>query len=225
MFFFASLFAPRPRLTVTIAGNALGTAATARLNENMNNCTISGFRLRAPITNTMITSMIIANPICSANFVNFIWRGVAVCSMFWMVSAIFPNSVFIPVDMTTPLPFPYDTTVPANAIFFCSVSCSAVCSCMLVFFTGIDSPVNDASSICRLDSSNILKSAGMMSPSVNITISPGTSSFAGISEVSLSLNTLAFGAPIFFNASIAFSALYSWMNPSVADNNIIMIIP
>lgn len=45
---------------------------------------------------------------------------------------------------------------------------------LLSFSTGTDSPVNDASSIFKLELCTNLKSAGTISPDSSSTISPGT---------------------------------------------------
>ena len=50
------------------------------------------------------------------------------------------------------------------------------------FSEGTDSPVNEASSIFKLEDSISLISAGTIFPSSIKTISPGTSSFVGISN-------------------------------------------
>lgn len=55
-------------------------------------------------------------------------------------SATFPNSVSFPVLITTPLPLPFVTTVPANAIF--NLSANSVFSSKIfdILFFGLVSP-------------------------------------------------------------------------------------
>ncbi|KKR95889.1 MAG: hypothetical protein UU48_C0040G0003 [Candidatus Uhrbacteria bacterium GW2011_GWF2_41_16] len=61
-----------------------------------------------------------------------------------------------------------------------------------------------------------LISAGTTLPASRITKSPGTTSFDEIEIMLPSRITAAVGEAIIFNASIAFSALYSWINPITA---------
>ena len=59
-------------------------------------------------------------------------------------------------------------------------------------------------------------SAGITFPASSTTTSPGTIFEAGRSIIFPSRKIRAWFAAIFFNASIAFSARYSWMNPTAA---------
>ncbi len=100
--------------------------------------------------------------------------------------------------------------MPKNAIFFWSpVATFSFSIGFPVFSTGTDSPVKDASSIFRFTASTIRPSAGILSPVLRRTMSPGTSSLAGISSSLPPLKTFAIGAASRLNASNAFSALYS----------------
>ena len=80
---------------------------------------------------------------------------------------------------------------------------------IVFFWTGVDSPVRADSSAMRLKASTIRESAGMRSPACSMMISPGTTSFDGITISLPSRMTIAVGAAISFKASIDFSALYS----------------
>ncbi len=62
----------------------------------------------------------------------------------------------------------------------------------------------------------ILPSAGTASPASSITMSPGTRSEEWSTLILLSLNTLHVAAVIVCRASIAASALLSWITPSTA---------
>ncbi len=130
--------------------------------------------------------------------------------------AIFPNSVFDPVAMTTVFPLPSVTVVPAKTMLFISATWISFSMIFVCFSTGSDSPVRDASLTCSRNSSIILPSAGTLSPDSSITMSPGTTSLAKISLSSEFRKTRATGLSIFFKASIAFSALYSWVKPNNA---------
>ena len=87
---------------------------------------------------------------------------------------------------------------------------------VIIFSAGIDSPVSMASSTFNSIVLNSLRSAGTLEPDESKTISPGTSSRLFISFVMPSLNTLALGTIIFFNALTLSSALNSWMYPIIA---------
>ncbi len=117
--------------------------------------------------------------------------------------------------MTTAFPPPCTTSVPIYMKF--EVSPTATFSCVsLCFITGMDSPVKAASCVSSSLSEITRASAGMRSPSMRMMMSPGTISRAGIWISLLSLMTRAFGATIFFRASIAFSALNFCTNPIIA---------
>ena len=90
---------------------------------------------------------------------------------------------------------PLVTSVPLN---------NCLLSRRTLLSTGKDSPVIIDSSICRLRDSIIFPSAGMRSPSLIITISPGTTSRPGTRISIPSLITKALGDESFFNTSRAF---------------------
>ena len=85
----------------------------------------------------------------------------------------------------------------------------------MVLSDGTDSPVKDASSIWNAAISISLASAGTLLPVSRRIKSPGTNSLESISISIPSLMTFAFSAVNFFSASIACSALYSWINPKI----------
>ena len=105
-------------------------------------------------------------------------------------------------------------------MFFLSPTLISPGNTLFVFSTGTDSPVREASSAFRLTASRRRASAGIRSPVLKKIMSPGTSSFAGISVSFPSLRTDATGAAILFRASIARSARYSWIKPRPAAKRI-----
>jgi hypothetical protein len=86
--------------------------------------------------------------------------------------AIYPMTVLSPVSNTKQIPFPPVHEVPKNARFLVSRGFSAVNSGFLN--KSSDSPVKDALLTFISWHSRILTSAGMLSPSLILTMSPGT---------------------------------------------------
>lgn len=131
--------------------------------------------------------------------------------------AILPISVSSPVRMTIPCALPLTTMEEEYARF--SLSPTEVYSSLLYMIwsslaTGRDSPVSKASSVSKLWQLNSLKSAGTVSPTLTMTISPGTTSFVGMMlALPLFLITWAFGELSCFKEFIVFDALYSCMMP------------
>mmetsp|Transcript_83501 Transcript_83501/g.147891 ORF Transcript_83501/g.147891 Transcript_83501/m.147891 type:complete len:239 (-) Transcript_83501:205-921(-) len=138
-----------------------------------------------------------------------------VCVFFCFTpSAILPTSVVIPVFTTMPLPCPLVINVAAKHIFFenaASRSSGARHLC-----TGSDSPVNGASSAKSSFTSNMRISAGVWSPVLTMTTSPGTSSAASMVSALPSRTTVHVGAVIFASASRAFPALTDMYVPRQA---------
>ena len=86
------------------------------------------------------------------------------------------------------------------------------------FSLGTLSPVRADSSLFRLTLFSSRASAGMKSPASRRMMSPGTSWAASMTCSFPSRSTLAWGADMFFRASMAFSALDSCIMPSRAFN-------
>jgi hypothetical protein len=82
--------------------------------------------------------------------------------------------------------------------------------------TGIDSPVRPASSISSVADTRIRPSAGTLSPASKLTMSPGTSSSAGIPSISPSRRTRAVMISICRRAATLSAALPSWCRPITA---------
>ncbi|KJR40602.1 hypothetical protein MCHI_003503 [Candidatus Magnetoovum chiemensis] len=107
--------------------------------------------------------------------------------------------------------------MPLYAIFFLSPNgMSSSLRMALVFSTATDSPVRAASSILKCAASIILKSDGTIRPASKTTMSPRAIADVGMFMVCSCLITVDIGSAIFLSASIAFSALYSWMKPTIA---------
>ena len=111
-------------------------------------------KIIAHITNATI-------PKVFPNEFNLSCNGVVCSSVWFIISAIFPTSVVIPVSTTIPFPRPYVIKLDENSILVLSpipISASSIFS--IFFSTGTDSPVNDASWTFKFAASIILKSAG-----------------------------------------------------------------
>ncbi len=130
---------------------------------------------------------------------------------------MWPNWVSRPVAKTTAWPVPEATLVPMKTRFgmlMMASSSSTIESAVLR--TASDSPVR---AMLMVDISYwrmSRASAEMLSPSSSCTRSPGTRSATATIVTSPSRTTLAFWGTIFCNASVAFSARYSWKKPMVA---------
>ena len=99
--------------------------------------------------------------------------------MFCVRLAILPNSVAIPILVTTTRPLPSETEVPAKTRLGVSASVrSASRTASAVFLTGFDSPVSVDWSTWRSDARTTRPSAEILSPSARTMTSPGTRSSA-----------------------------------------------
>ena len=119
--------------------------------------------------------------------------------------AIYPITVLSPVLNTIPVPDPLVHAVPKKATFPLSNMFFYLLSGFLS--NSSDSPVNDAlltfiSLLCI-----IIISAGMLSPMLTSTMSPGTISLALISFLSPSLQTTALGGMKSLNYAIIAAVL------------------
>ena len=104
--------APRARVMVTTAGRLSGIAATARLTAVSNNSSSSSPRSNPmPKTTSTITPATSASPLTSVS--SRCCSGVRPASAPPKRSAIRPSSEPIPVDVTTSVPRPAVTLVPA----------------------------------------------------------------------------------------------------------------
>ena len=152
---------PIANTIVDTATNPSGIAATASDTAVINMC-IGSFPCNSPITNINAHIANAAYPSVFPNLFNFCCNGVSCFSVAFIIPAIFPTSVVIPVSTTIPFPLPYVTKLDENSIFNLSpipISFSSMTSD--IFSTGTDSPVSEASCDFKLTASIILKSAGI----------------------------------------------------------------
>ncbi|CQR22299.1 Uncharacterised protein [Yersinia enterocolitica] len=200
---------PKDRIIEIIAGNPSGTEATARLIR-ANNSSLTGRsrRIKAKTNKNAIITRIrmkIALPrrsICCS-------RGVRVASTADIIWLIWPSSVSPPLAITTPFAVPALIVVPENSRFLRSPITDSFSMTSICFSTTVDSPVRIASSIWRLWASSKRKSAGILSPGFNVTISPGTKSCASMVFALPSRMTTALLESMFCMLFSDFSALFS----------------
>ncbi len=183
----------------------MATARATPVKNILSNC----FPRIIPEAATKVEIIIAITPSCFPNTPSLTCNGVFSRLIVSVSRAIRPNSVCIPVAVTTHRALPLVTVVPIQAIELRSVSGVFSETGLADLLTDTDSPVRMDSSVLRLSSSAILKSAATLSPVSNRTISPGTRIFASIVLDVPSLMTLHLGSIIFCSASIAFSALHS----------------
>ena len=158
-FLLTSFFTPIACTIVATAGSPSGIAATAS-DIAVISIESTDFPVDIPIRN-IITHIILAR---SANVLpklfNFFLRGVCLSCTSFIICAILPTSVSIPIAVTYPLPLPYVTKLEENTVFFLS-PIPTVPSILSVFFsTASDSPVSPDSSTFKLTVSKSLISAG-----------------------------------------------------------------
>ncbi len=200
---------PRARTIVTIAGRPSGMAATARLIPAKNivkTCSPRYIPIKVTRVQTRRQIMIRYLPSCPS----LTCSGVNSSFSLFIMRAISPMTVSMPVATTTALPRPRVTPVPIKAILATSargISPPGIAPGSLAM--GTDSPVRDASSISRLLLSSSLKSAGILSPASIKTMSPVSSSRVGTLSFFPSLSTRTKGEASFFISSRERSARYS----------------
>lgn len=107
------------------------------------------------------------------------------------------------------------TYVAVKIMFFLSATGAVSSTVVIPLSTCVDSPVRTASSVLSSTDSISRLSAGTRSPASRSTMSPGTTSFAGVITSFPSLISRACGAVSLRMASIAFSERYSWMKPTI----------
>jgi len=209
-FRFAIRCDPRARARVTVGNSPSGTNATIIPRAKI--------KLDASVTDVRVISMKKNKiPILTATIVTILvtWtisccKGLFSSSIPWVRSATFPNSVFIPVAITTASPVPDATLVPAKTRFGYSIfEKPESYHGSAIFLTGWDSPVSVDWSIRSSDASIKRPSADIWSPSPRTMISPGTKSSASIFLVMPSRITRTWSGNNWNRASAAFSALNS----------------
>ena len=218
-FFLAILCAPIAKTITKTAGNPSGIAETkaATAKRRASSQPRKSARINSS-KKSKVTAPKAMPAICLArNSVFFLkWvLGVVIFSRLWAIS---PKAVLEPMAETIAFACPEVTKVPSQTMFFWSPKEVFSGSSFKSLSIGSDSPVKAASMVLKFFNSINLASAGILSPSSNKIISPGTSSLAGIFINSPVLITLAKGTTIFFRALIAFSAFVSCIKPMPALN-------
>ena len=166
---------PKAKMTVITTKSPSGIIATDIATAVKNICSASYFKStpRAKI----IKQMPIAKKLnFLANTASFLWSGVIRSAVSATSFAIFPSAVSLPWATTMPKPLPCVTCVPIKAILDWSANTRSPARGLFVFSISFASPVKGASFIFKLFTFKILKSAGILSPAVTKTKSPGTSS-------------------------------------------------
>ena len=136
-----------------------------------------------------------------------------------------PNSVCMPVAVTSACARPSVTAVPANTMFVRSpTGRSGSRRSPTALTAGTDSPVSGASCTSSRSVSSRRASPATRSPARSSSTSPGTRSRAAISASCPSRSTRAAGAVSVRSASIARSARYSCTKPSSTASETITAI-
>ena len=160
--FFLTIFCtPIAKTIVDTAAKPSGIAATAS-DTAVINIFIGSFPSIIPAINIIIHIAIAAIPNVLLNLFNFFCKGVSCFSVLFIIPAILPTSVVIPVSTTIPFPLPYVTKLDENSIFVLSPTPTSVFSIFSILFsTGTDSPVSELSCDFKFTASITLKSAGI----------------------------------------------------------------
>mmetsp|Transcript_25277 Transcript_25277/g.79323 ORF Transcript_25277/g.79323 Transcript_25277/m.79323 type:complete len:321 (-) Transcript_25277:432-1394(-) len=211
---------PSASVTVTQMGSPSGMAATARLTPiwNMDS---SGRPRSQPTTlmTPMMAKLMTLRFLPSSSMVSC--SGVFGSSMSRSSAKVAPNSVFMPVAVTTARPLPAVTSVPMNTMFLQSASATAVAPSRrtssragdLLF--GSLSPVRLLSSVMSPALATTLASAGTKSPALSTRMSPGTTSRASTLMVTPPRRTLVRGGTRSSSAASACSLRYSCTKATV----------
>ena len=171
---------------------------------------------QSPLVNPYTSAMITQSPKpenakLRTTFLVSFCKPVSSCLMLCKDLPIFPNSVFKPVPHTWTIPSPPTTKVPEYKNGELSppgrpISVVSFDSCLR---TGTDSPVSKDSSTIKLLPSCRIPSAGTLSPSERMIISPRTTSRPAILLDAPSLITSALGLDMSRSASSARSVFCS----------------
>ncbi len=205
---------PTLRATVRTMGSDSGIDATASATD-VRNMSERSLPSRMPATNTKLTAPSTMSPILRSS----LW--VSICSGPlpagpWTSALISPSSVRAPLAVTTPMPRPLVTNVPLNPMLARSAAVASAATGSLVFSVATDSPVSIDSSTLRLFVSISRISAGRRSPLSMRTMSPGTTSGAGMTRSRPSRRTRQSSIDIDCSACTSASALRSCQNPRAA---------
>mmetsp|Transcript_26951 Transcript_26951/g.59217 ORF Transcript_26951/g.59217 Transcript_26951/m.59217 type:complete len:264 (-) Transcript_26951:427-1218(-) len=218
---FAILLTDQANVTVTIASRPSGIMATAQtkavLTAMIAAVLEANFSYKKVIRATSImkpASHFEIVPIC-------LLTAVSVFSSSLTSLLIVPISVWSPVATTIPTQAPSATRVALKHMFF--LSPRGICFAVLpsssitdvTFSMGTDSPVRAASAEHIFVVSITRRSAGIRSPRLTTTISPGTRDSAGTFVFFPSRVTIAESESIAPKASAACAAEPSWMRPII----------
>ena len=159
--FFLDIFVtPIESIIVTIAGNPSGIAATASPIDVIN-ISEKGMFFKIPIINIAIQIIIHTVPNFFPTSESFLWRGVSGCSSEFIIVAIWPTFVFIPISVIIASPWPLVTIVEENTILI--ISPVGIVLLNFIFSSLVtlsDSPVRADSSTFKLYERINLASAG-----------------------------------------------------------------
>ena len=204
------------RTMVTMAGKPSGIAETANETDVIK-ISSAGMPLAKPTPKMMPQATTATIPSVLPKRASLACNGV--CSAFAQSRrcAIFPTSVSMPVAVTTAFPVPVRTLQPEKTILQRSAICAFSGRTASAFFSAsADSPDKADSSHFNPEHSSKRASAGRISPLSKQRMSPGTRLAASMRFSCPSRMTFASGAAKFFNASSAFSALFSCITPMTA---------
>ena len=167
--------------SVTVGSSPSGMKATIMPREKMNATAKSLFTNRASSRKKPTPMQVAKMVICLVVRLSCSCRGLSASCMFCVRWAILPNSVSMPMRVTTARPVPSETDVPAKMRLGVSAwvrSSSKTAS--EVLRTGLDSPVSVDWLTCRSEARTTRASAEILSPSASTITSPGTRSSARI---------------------------------------------
>mmetsp|Transcript_19943 Transcript_19943/g.75338 ORF Transcript_19943/g.75338 Transcript_19943/m.75338 type:complete len:372 (-) Transcript_19943:78-1193(-) len=217
---FAMRITPRASVTVTQMGRPSGMAATARLTPiwNMDRRLRPRrypMRLMRPMTpKLMMLKLLPSSSILSCS-------GVFGSSMSRSSAKVVPNSVCMPVAVTTARAFPAVTSVPMNTMFEHSAMATfspdfVSTSIRSAFFVhGFDSPVRLDSSVMSPLLEITRASAATRSPETSSKMSPGTTSLASTLMTTPLRRTFVLGGTRSSRAASACSLRYSCTKATV----------
>ena len=205
----ASRFAPKASIAWTKVGRPVGIAETA-MEMPSSSTAASGCCRTMPRITTTTTAAQVMMPSTLVSWASSVCSGDLLTSISDSMVAIRPISVSIPVPVTTMVAVPRVSDVFWKSMGVRSPSAtSSDSSAAVPFAIGALSPVRAASWVSQLAERRMRPSAGTRSPASSWTMSPGTTSGAGICCTDPSRTTLTIGVCIFARASTALRAFSS----------------
>ena len=211
----ASFRAPWDSRADTNAGMPVGMAEIA-IATPRSRTSDSGSPRKSPTTTITATAVQATMPMTDVSLSSSCCSGDRVRVTDDSMLAICPIWVCMPVAVTTMTPVPRVTDVFWNSMFVRSPSAaSAVSRVATPFATGALSPVRAASCVSQVAERISRPSAGTRSPASTWTMSPGTTSSAGMSTSWPSRTTRLCGTCSLESASTLARAVISWRVPRV----------